>query len=370
MSTFPTTTNPTTTTPPRKTQRGSVALVALTALVVVFIIGLGLLTLGGNARLSGKRAMRLNGAQAIASAGIEYGDWQAIFNNQPLPYTNTRSLGKGQFTVSVTDNSASIAGTMKIVSTGIQSGDSVKMTRILPGKKTVFDYALCSGSALSIAQAVTTGSLSANGDIGANGSILLTKNGTVVNGNATATGSSISIKSITGKQTPQSASSTFLTADQSSGTTIANPGTFTGTYTFPPPVGGIYPVIIINGNLNITGATIGGVGTLIVNGTLTIAGNVAYAPVVPAGLPYNKVAVVATAGIIVSSSAPCSIVGFYYCHNSLSSASFQQTDSLGLTVTSGGIAADSFTNFSGPLSATHDSAMNATLGRQLHLPGY
>ncbi len=117
--------------PRQKAQRGSIALVALTALVIVFVIGLGLLTLGSNARLSGKRAMRLGGAQALASSGVEYGYWQRVQNAQPLPYNGSRSLGTGSFTVAVTDNSASLAGTVKIVSTGTQNGNSVKLTRIL-----------------------------------------------------------------------------------------------------------------------------------------------------------------------------------------------------------------------------------------------
>ena len=112
----------------------------------MLIIGLGLLTLGGNARLGGKHAMRLNGAQAMAAAGIEYGYWQRVYNGQPLPYIGSRALGSGRFSVTVTDNGASLAGTLQVVSTGTQSGDSVKLTRILPVKKTVFDYALCSGS--------------------------------------------------------------------------------------------------------------------------------------------------------------------------------------------------------------------------------
>lgn len=347
------------------------ALIALVALVVVFIIGLGLLTLGSNARLSGKRAMRLNGAQAMTSAGIEYGDWQAIFNNQPLPYTGSRSLGNGNFTVVVTDNSANLAGTLKIVSTGTQSGNSASLTRILPTKKTVFDYALCSGSDLNIGQTVTTGSGSADGDVGANGSISLTKSGTVVNGTATATGSSISIKSITGKQMPLSASSLFLAASQSYvTTTYTGPVTFTGSYTFPAPAAGVYPVMLVNGNLTINNATISGMGTVIVTGTLTFAGNMNYSLLVPLGTPYNKIAVIAAGGIIVSASTACSIVGYYYSHNSTNTAYFQQGDSVGLTVTSGGIASDTFTSASGPLSITHDSAMNATLGKQLHLPGY
>ncbi len=364
MFIFPTTINS-----PRQTaRRGSVALVALVALVVVLTIALGLLTLGSNVRLSGKRAMRLNGAQAMATAGVEYGYWQRVYNGQTLPFTVARSLGGGRFTVTVTDNSASTAGTIQIVSTGTQSGDSVKLTRILPVKKTVFDYALCSNSSLSSSQVVTTGASSANGDVRANGNISLTTNGTIVNGDATSTGS-INIKSTTGMKTPNSTAIAFPTISAASYQNIvATYGTgqaFSGTFALPPPnSSGIDPVVMINGDATLNNVIISGVGTIVVNGNLTFLGSLT--------CPNStaKIAILCTGSII--NAAPVGtaveIDAFCYLHNSTNTASFQQTNTAALTV-KGGLTSDSCA-ISGPLVSIHDSYMNATHGSQMQLPGY
>ncbi len=349
-------------------RRGSIALAALAALVVVFIIGLGLLALGGNARLSGKRAMRLNGAQAMAAAGIEYGYWQRIYNGQPLPYTGSRTLGSGRFTVTVTDNSANTAGTIQIVSTGAQSGDSVMLTRILPVTKTVFDYALCSGSDLYTPQTVTTGAGGVNGDVGANGNISLNRGGTVVNGDATATGD-INIRSMTGTETPNSAGITFPAIDiahyQSIAVQVYNSSqTFSGAFTFPPPSSGVYPVIVVNGNVTMNAGTISGIGTVVVTGSLTFTGNISYL------YSTDKVAILTSGSIINGAPAgiPLSVVGFYYAHNGGGSAALQQTNSAAMKIT-GSMAADTY-YVNGPLISAHDPAMNGTLGQQMQLPGY
>ena len=61
------------------------------------------------------------------------------------------------------------------------------------------------------------------------------------------------------------------------------------------------------------------------------------------------------------------IVGFYYVHNSTNTGKFQLPASL--TNGQGSIVADSFT-FLGDLTVIRDPAFNATLGSNLHLPGY
>lgn len=353
--------------PWRRCQRGSVALAALTALVVVFIIGVGLLTLGGNARLSGKRVMRLNAAQALATAGIEYGYWQRVYNSKPLPFTLTRALGAGKITITVTDNSANTYGTIQVVSTGTQNGDSVTLTRILLLQKTYFDYAMCSGSDLNIPQTVTTGSGGANGDVGANGNISLNKPGTVVNGDAASTGN-ISIKSITGTKLPNGAAITFPAIDISHYQSIAvqsYPGNqvFTGGFTFPVLPGGAYPVVIVNGNVTVNAGMVSGIGTVVVTGTITFTGNLSYM------YSTDKIAVLC-AGIVNAApqGTPLSIAGFYYSHNSAGTASVVQPNSAPMTVT-GGLAFDKFA-VTGPLICNHDPTMNGTLGNKMHLPGY
>jgi len=367
--------SPITTSPPptarplrRDTRRGSVALAALAALVVVLIIGLGLLTLGGSARLSGKRAMRLNGAQAAAAAGIEYGYWQRAYNAQPLPYTGARTIGSGRFSVTVTDNSSNIAGTIQVTSTGTQGGDSVKLTRILAVKKTPFDYALYGGSDLNTTQTVTTGAGGANGAVGANGNVSLNGSGTVVNGDASATGS-IKIKSMTGTKTPNGAAVTFPAINMAYYQSIAvqtynGNQTFNSGFTFPPPSNGLYPVVVINGNVTIGSGKVSGIGTVVVTGNITFTGNLSYL------YANDKVAFLDGGSLINAALAgtPLSIVGFYYSHNSNGIAAVQQPNTATMTIT-GSLAADTC-SITGPLVSSHDPAMNGTLGTEMRLPGY
>lgn len=364
MSTFPITIKPRRC----RTRRGSVALAALTALVIVLIIGLGLLTLGGNARLGGRHAMHLSGAQALAAAGVEYGCWQILYNGQTLPYSGSRTLGAGRFSVTVTDNNANVAGTVQVVSTGTQSGDSVKVTRVLPNGKTVFDFALYSGKDLNMPQTVTTGSGGANGNVGANGNISMNKNGTVVNGNATATGN-INIKSVTGTKTPNGPAVTFPAIDFTHYQSIAvqtytGNQAFSGSLTLPPPSNGVYPVIVVKGNLTMNAVTITGIGTVVVTGNLTFTGNVSYL------YSTDKVAILLGGNLIDGApvGTALSIVGFYYVHSSSSNAQVQANNPGGMTLT-GSMAADNY-NVNGPLVSTHDPAMNGTLGYQMQLPGY
>lgn len=343
------------------------ALAALTALVVVFIIGLGLLALGSNARLSGKRAMRLSGAQAVAMAGVEYGYWQRFYNGQLPPYSQTRAFGAGKFTVTVTDNSANTYGTIQVVSTGTQSGDSVALTRVLMVQKTCFDYTLCSGSDLNSPQTITTGSGGANGDIEADGNISLMRPGTVINGDAIAS-DDINIRNITGTEVPNSDVVTFpaiSTAHYQSIATQTYNGsqTFNG-FTFPSPSNGAYPVFIVNGNATINTGTVSGVGTVVVTGNITFTGNLTYLS------STDKIAILGEGNIF--NAAPnwtaLNIVGFYYIHNSRGTATLQQFNNAPMTIT-GGMAADDF-NINGPLISIHDPAMNGTLGSNLRLPGY
>lgn len=345
----------------RSAQRGSVALAAIVALVVVFIIGLGLLTLGGNARLSGKRAMRLSGAQAMASSGVEYGYWQVMFNNQTLPYTTSRSLGSGSFSVTVTDNSASLAGTMKIVSTGAQSGDRVKTTKVMKwGQKTIYDYALCSNTTFSPSQAVVTGASGANGDTRANGSISLPAS-SVINGDVLATGT-ITGGSVTGATTRVGAPLTFPALDLAHYQSIAN-----RTYNSSQMWNGFTflasnEVVYVNGDIVLNGGSISGTGTLVASGSILIQGNLSYL------FPATDKAAMLSAGGLSATASGVSVVGFYYIHNSSSNATVTVTASK-FKIASGSLAADQFIlQGAGPHTFIHDPAMNSSLAQQLHLP--
>ena len=114
----------------------------------------------------------------------------------------------------------------------------------------------------------------------ANGNVSLKNSGTVVNGNATATGS-INVTSITGTKSPNGAAITFPAINTANYQSVAvqtynGDQTFSGNFTLPPPSNGVYPVIVVNGNLTLGAGTITGIGTIVVTGTLTFTGNRSY----------------------------------------------------------------------------------------------
>lgn len=353
--------SPTTIRPRPRRQRGSVALVAIMTMVVVLIIALGLLMLGGNVRLAGKRQLRHQGAQTMANAGIEYGYWATDLNGGAVPAAYTRALSSGAFTVSVSDYGSSLSGTIKIVSTGTQNGESDSVTRILPGK-TVFDYALCSNKDLNDPEFLTTGSGGAGGDIRSNGKIALGK--ATVNGNATAVKTIGAFQSITGQTVTGAPALPFPAINTSYYAGIAN-RTFSGNrtwagFTFNSP----YEVVYVNGDITLTAGTISGTGTLVANGKIHFTGNLAYQ------FSTDKLAGVATDGIDTGGTG-IKVVGLYYTHNSGGDAKATFKKQFG--VTWGAVAADTF-DIAGPADAPHafvqDPDMNRVLGKQLHLPGY
>ena len=254
-------------------RRGSVALVAIVTMIVVFILALGLLTLGGNMRLAGKRQMRHRGAQTMAAAGAEYGYWATDLNNGALPATYTHTLPSGSFTVTVSENGASVPGTIQVVSQGTQGGETDKVTRVMLGK-TVFDYTLCSNTDLSDPEFLTTGSGGAGGDIRSNGKITMAK--TTVNGNVTAGGQVKNVLSVTGTTTAGAPTLPFPAIDTTYYAGIAN-RTFAGNqtwagFTFNSP----YEVVYVSGDITLTAGTVSGTGTLVATGKIHFNGSFSY----------------------------------------------------------------------------------------------
>lgn len=342
-------------------------MIAVITMVVVFILAIGLLTLGGNVRLNGKRQLGHSGAKMMAEAGIEYGYWQERYKGATLPqtftYTNTSNGATLKFTVTATDNSAKTKGTVLFASTGTQGRETCTLTRVLAvsSATNVFDYALCSNSALSATTSVVTGASKANGDIRANGNISLLNLSSKINGDATATGT-ISAWSITGKKTPSSDPQSFPAINTAYYQSIASLNYtgdvyFSGGYTFL----NANDVLVINGNVNLSNLTFSGSGTIIVTGTLTVSGSITPA------FSGNRIAILCLGGITFVGTG--SVSGFYYAHNSSNTAGLTVNSGVILTGTSGAFAADTI-SILGSVALTHDSAMNTTLGQQMHLPGY
>lgn len=353
-------------------QRGSVAMIAIITMVVVFILAIGLLSLGNSVRLSGKRQITRSGALTMANAGIEYGFWQSYYRGASLPQTFSLNSSRNgfalKFTVVVTDNSTVVPGTIKLVSTGTQNRESRTVTRVMVAyTPTAFDYALCSNSNLSVAGPVVTGASGANGDIQANGNLSLKNIATKVNGDATAAGT-ISVTSVTGTATPGAPTAAFPALDTSTtGPYYLNAGrrflssqNWSGFSFQPPNADGTFEVVYVNGSVTLRPGTYTGSGTIVATGTITLAGTVAPT------FPSDKMAFLSTSGFSFTSSGP--VTGFLYADNGSDTAGLSGGAGITPTVTSGSLAADTVS--AGAVTVTHDPAMNVSLGRQLHLPGY
>jgi Tfp pilus assembly protein PilX len=102
----------------KRRQHGGAALIAIITMIVMLILGLAGATLAMNARLLSSHRAKQSAVRALADAGIDYGYWQYIWNRSALPYSETnRSLGEGTFSVQVTNNSAAVADSIKVVAT-------------------------------------------------------------------------------------------------------------------------------------------------------------------------------------------------------------------------------------------------------------
>ena len=116
----------------RCTRRGSVALSAIAALVIILIVVLGLMALASAVLLNGSHTSRTRALRNLAEAGLQYGYWSYEYNGAVLPSSGSMPLGPGQFSVSLTDNSANVANTFKVTSTATVRNDTLTMTRIFP----------------------------------------------------------------------------------------------------------------------------------------------------------------------------------------------------------------------------------------------
>jgi 2-keto-4-pentenoate hydratase/2-oxohepta-3-ene-1,7-dioic acid hydratase in catechol pathway len=343
---------------PQRASRGSVSIAALVTLVVGLTIVLGLMVATNGVFLSGKRQVVLCGARSQAEASVNYGYWQVIKNHALVPYSNSRNLGGGSFSVTVTDNGANIPGTIAVAGVGVNGSDSVARLVVSAVPKTPFDFALACNSTLSVGTTVVTGSSGANGDVYANGWLILSLF-SVVNGNATATGP-ISAPLITGTAFASQPAITFPAINTTYYQNIAN-RSYTGSqswsgFTFLAP----YEVVFVSGSVTLNTGTISGTGTIVCTGQLSVNGSLTY------GSSSCKMAVIAAQGISVA--ANCSIAGFYYTHNGSGTA--MATLNTGVVASSGGIGADQINDAGILVTLIHDPAMNITLGQALHLPGY
>ncbi len=113
-------------------QNGSVALAAIGTLAIVLVMAVGVMALAGNSLQASRNHSRTAALNALAEAGIQYGYWQTAWQGASMPFTeNNHALGPGSFSVTVTDNSALLSSTVKIVSTATIGSASVTMTKVM-----------------------------------------------------------------------------------------------------------------------------------------------------------------------------------------------------------------------------------------------
>jgi len=104
--------------------------IAIVTLVVALMIAIALMDNANATFIQGYRQPRMLALQSMADGGAQYGYWQVIKQNAPLPYNATGvAMGNGTFDVSVTNNAA-IPGTFKVVSTSHIKMDIYSVTRI------------------------------------------------------------------------------------------------------------------------------------------------------------------------------------------------------------------------------------------------
>jgi hypothetical protein len=118
---------------PHRRRRGSLSVTAVVVLLIVFVVSLGLLTVSANTLRNGARQPARVALRALAEAGIQYGYWQFAHQSAVLPFTeNSRALGSGNVSVTVTDYSATITDSIRVVSTAALDAQTLSLTRILP----------------------------------------------------------------------------------------------------------------------------------------------------------------------------------------------------------------------------------------------
>jgi len=278
-----------------------------------------------------------------------------------LPKTYNVNQNGVSGTITVSDNSASMANTL-LVSGTLTSADgrTYPVSQIIAKghKVSPFDYALWVNATFTATKAIITGSSGSNGDtyIAGTGTYAA---GSTVNGNLSvltiATG-----MTVTGTYTPAAPLpctwpvplATNYSANAT--TTYASSQTLTN-YTFPTVTSGQpYPLVYVNGNLTISG-TITNIGTFYVTGTISL-GNLTYANA------SARVAFISPLGLSLGSNC----VGYIFSGGTVTFAG----GPAGITLSRGGIYGSAIST-SRNITIVGDPAIknNSNEGTLMHLPG-
>ncbi len=346
----------------RNKNSGAAYLMAMITLIVGFMLGIALLRMVGGATLQGGNRVDADRAIYLADAGINYGYWKYRYCGVTLPYTETRQLGKGSFTVTISDN-AGLRDTVQIACTGQSDNLSQRRQRIVRSRIRPSEWALMLDSGYTSWWSIDTGSGGQNGDVYINGSLDLNA-GMAVNGRVCIAGYLYSsyLLSASASQLTVSGYYQLPSVDLSYYASRANrtfngDQTFNSGLTFNVP----YEVVYINGRLTIKGA-ISGKGLIVVNGNVEVTDELLYA-----NSSTDKLAMVITGGLWTR-IANNMVDGFYFVHNNAGTAWFKAD--WDMTFRKGGLAADSFSSVRRLRFTADPDYKTSDLGYRMHLPGY
>ena len=351
----------------RNRRRGSAMLFAV---VMVSLMTIGILA---SVQLSSSAASLQSKREAEAKARYAFDgavqmcltELRAATTNVPL--TKHFIVGEHDVTLNVLDNSTSVARTLFATGTLKVQGREYRFTRRLGNSLDPhpFFYALFTNSQLDPLRPMTFGSAGSLGDVMFNGGVVTRANAFVVNGDFESTTTNIPIGATVSGNTLRQARNVPMPAFNVNN---YDPGLVGGLLNtvlqlLGSIVGMVFPavepyrLVYRNGNLNLSG-NFTGKGTIVVNGDVTITGNMTYADA-------DSRLVVIASGKITLAAAVNSYVGYFYTPVEF------VTSANAATLTRGGIAAQKLT-VAGPVTVHHDSSfwLNPSDMVKHRVPGY
>ncbi|MCX6345904.1 MAG: hypothetical protein NT018_12680, partial [Armatimonadetes bacterium] len=304
-------------------------------------------------------------AANMAKAGMEYALWQVKEKNATLPLTCDVTLNTGSFHVEATDDSLFVPGGMLIKSTGTSASDVYTVQRVLTnpnGGQLPYSYLWCQENNINSSAIVRTSGLTHG--IRSNGNINLSNAGTSVANGAWAHGTITTAGSVN----PQYAGSHHIDIPLASAayymsiaTEVKNANTTLSRLKYK----NMSAVIYVRGSCTIDphqkNDEYAGVITVFAEGVVTIQGDLLSKDV------SSHFAVISATGIVIGAvkgpkGATVDAV-LYSCNSGAGFVSF-----LDDTALTGCVIADSVTSI-GTLTLYTDSGLDATVLKELHLPG-
>ncbi len=298
----------------RRKRQGSVifcVLIMVTAITAVLLVTAEVSITA--TRDEARRTNKLIAREAINGAISQFLSDQEL-SNVSLPFSTTITVNSLACILSVTDNSPSLAKTLKIVASASYNGLTVNETRIVGSrqKPSPFYYAIAIDKDTNLTGTVTTGSSGSNGHIYANGNLSIPAALSAINGDAEATGSiapsSLSVTGTTWSAATQLSFPSITRSDYSgAASAILLSGNING-YTFLNLIPGSYPVAYWNGDGQLKG-TIAGRGTFYFAGNLDIKGDITYLNAIA------RVVVICEGNLTIDNNT--NFVGTYFCRGKI-----------------------------------------------------